>query len=631
MTPHPPVYPGAVRPRRGPGLLLIVPAALTALVTLVVPTGQTLLRSVQVGGGVLRRQNRFVGADNFTHLLGEGAFWKALLFSLSFAIVPLLVMLLVGPALAAALDRAGTPARRVGRVLLSLPIVVFSPVAVAAGWFSAQADGGLATAFGSLRDAGTASPTLPLIIAAGMFGFLCGLSTLVFLPVMRGRGRGRPISPAMITVGAITVLAGFAVAVQALSFDLVLVAGRQPTLAMLEYRSAYFYFDSGSGAAVATVIGLILAVLGVAATVIAVRTGLRVDLETAGTRSPSERPPDSGARLLVAVFAVAVVLGITVVLSWPWLSAVFSGRSGSPLRPSAGRLYANTWIPPLLGAIVSVGTAYLAALGIGGLRPLGRSSEWLLLFFAPWLFVGVGPLSVVDWDNARRLKLVNHFIGLVPPILLSVPSLLVLTLFCRTRAARWRAEQARGAPAFVRSVAVPALPLAALMGGVTVLFGAHGILWPLLVGGGPGSRTAPVLLFEQLGQYFGNVATGIATPLVLVVVLFLALAALQVLYLDRLVITTGPLGEPGDAPGEALVPAGRPQWPGPTGFGPPGHPAPYGYGPPPGPGPYGPPPPGHGPPAAGAPPLAGPSPTVEEPARDRAPDEPDDAEPDRPG
>jgi hypothetical protein len=385
---------------------------------------------------------------------------------------------------------------------------------------------------------------------------------------------------------------------------------------MLEYRAAYMYYDFGGAAAVATVTGLMLAVLGVLATVFAVRTGLRIELEPAADRGPRA---GGGGRLLLAVLAVAVVLGITVVLSWPWLSAVFSGGPTAPLRPSAARVYANTWVPPLLGALVSVGTAYLAALGIGGLRPFGRHSEWLLLPFAPWLFVGIGPLSVADYENARHLGLLNHFIGLVPPILLSVPSLLVLTLFCRTRAARWRAQQARGAPAFVQAVAAPALPLALLMGGVTVLFGAHGILWPLLVSTGNDTQTAPVALFRQLSEFNLGSATGIATPLVLVVVLFLALAALQVFHLDRLVITTGPAGEPGDAPGGTLVPAARPQWPGPGGYGPPpgypGRPGPYG----PPPGAYGP-PPGYGPPP----------PAVEPPPADRSPGEPKDAEPDPP-
>ncbi|NED57537.1 sugar ABC transporter permease, partial [Micromonospora aurantiaca] len=71
----------------------------------------------------------------------------------------------------------------------------------------------------------------------------------------------------------------------------------------------------------------------------------------------------------------------------------------------------------LLGAVVSVGAAFLGALGIGGLRPLGRRSEWLLLPFAPWLFVGIGPLSIAGFENVGTLDLINSFGALIPPML----------------------------------------------------------------------------------------------------------------------------------------------------------------------------------------------------------------------
>jgi ABC-type sugar transport system permease subunit len=613
MTPHPPAYP-RTRPGtagRGAGMLLLLPAALTALVTLVVPTGQTIVRSFQKGGGIGLPAHS-AGLHNYTELLGGAAFWKALVFSLSFAVIPLVVLLVVGPALAAALDRAGTWPRRVGRVLLSLPLVVFSPVAVAAGWIAGQSDdGGIATVFGRLGRGGAASPTLPLITAAAMFGFLCGLALLVFLPVMRGRAEGRPLTPVMIAVGSITVLAAFAVALQVFSLDLMMGSGRQPTLAMLEYRAAYFYADFGGGAAVATVTGLLLGLLGVLATVVAVRTGVRIELRPAGTPERPDTPPADGGRVAVGVVVLALVLAIAVVCSWPWLTGLSSGGHALPVSPRTGHLYADTWIPPVLSAVVSVGAAYLGALGIGGLRPLGRRSEWLLLPFAPWLFVGIGPLSVADYENARRLGVINHFAGLLPPLLLSVPSLLVLTIFCRTRATLWRAERARGAPAFVRLVALPALPLAAFMGGVTVLFGAHGLLWPTLVSSARDLQTAPVAVVRQLLQYGGGTGSGIATPIILVVLLFLALGALQILYLDRLVIATGPAGEAGDdAPAGATAWGAAPgpqQWAGP-GYGPPpGYPAQPGpYGPPQGPpGPYGPP---QGPPSPYGPPQGAPGP-----------------------
>ena len=884
MTPQPPMATArAVRPHRGAGLLLVVPAALTGLISLVVPTGQTIVRSLQHGGGMLpfARRSGAGGVHNYTELLGHSAFWKALVFSLSFAVVPVLVMLLVGPSLAAALDRAGTWPRRAGRLLLSLPLVVFSPIALAAAWLTGQSrDGKVATAFGKLSAIRTWTPTVPLITAAAMFGFLCGLALLVFLPVMRGRTRGRSLTPAMLAVGSITLLAAVAAALQAFSFALTL-GFRQPTLATSMYRSAFQFFDFGGGSAISTLTGLMLGVLGVLATFIAIRTGLRLDLgppdakgpatgptghrpgpeayapgptwtpggtpgpgaaagdaahpatghaadpatnqepadtpalhpaanqeptdvsaadpaasqepadasaldpavgqqptdvsaadhdaepplkrsgttaadrnsgavsanatltdrdfkpgppstdatladRTAGepaasdtdatltdrdaepadlvtdpapvapgsgaagsptaadrdaepeahepnatvtdrdsaasgspaganaepnapgtTWHPPDQADDSGPAVLgghptgegtprwdadqgtagfgrsgpgvsglgashlgagaawtgapgaggpgaggaagypsrgvvgsrgsdrgwavLGIAALVVVAAIALLWSWPWLSVVFS--SGHlPSRESQARMYFNTWAPPLLSAAVSVGTAYLAALGIGGLRPLGRKSEWLLLLFAPWLFVGVGPLSIADFENARHLHLLNHFLGLVPPILLSVPSLLVLTLFCRTRAARWRAAQAGGSAAFINLVALPALPLAIFMAGVTVFFGANNVLWPTTVGGGIDTQTAQTSLLRQLSEYAGtqNLPYGITTPLIVVVLAFIVLAALQILYFDRLVILTGPPGEPGDdLPTGTFTPTPSHQWPAEAAYPPP--------------------------------------------------------------
>ncbi|MGI8332495.1 carbohydrate ABC transporter permease [Actinomadura scrupuli] len=612
-----PARPGA-GPYRLVGLLLAVPAALAALISLVLPTGQTILRSFQ-RGGIFGGRTRSVGLRNYTALLGDGDFWSALGFSLSLAVVPFLVAMLVGPSLAAALDQAGTWPRRAGRVLLSLPLVVFSPVAVAAAWLEGQRDGGIAGVFGSLPTQRAWTPTLPLITAAATFGLVCGLALLVFLPVMRGRAEGRPLTPTMLAVGSLTALASVAVALQAFSFGLVMSMGRQATLATMQYRLAFVYADFGRGSAVATMTGLLLGVLGVAATIIAVRTGLRIELRPVAGRSgvsgPAGAPPEpvrdprraTAGGTIIGVLALVVVVVIALVTSWPWLSAVLSSEHTPPLRTSAMRIYANTWVPPLLGAAVSVGVAFLAALGIGGLRPFGRHSEWCLLPFAPWLFVGLGPLSIAGFENLRHLKLLNTFVGLIPPALLSVPALVVLTLFFRTRSAEWRMRASAGAPAlpaFFRVVVLPALPLAALLGGASVLLGAHGLLWPLLVGSDPDDQTAPVALFQELGAFgLREPSTGLVTPILVVVVVFLVLAALQVLYLDRLVISTGPAGEATDPPKRTVPPMPQPHWPGPGAYGPPpGPPAPPGaYGPPPGP-PA--PPGGHGPPP-GRPPAAG--------------------------
>ncbi|GAA4631570.1 hypothetical protein GCM10023196_061520 [Actinoallomurus vinaceus] len=628
MAPPPPALPVAGRPATdrnlGPGLVLILPAAVLALVSLVVPTGQTIVRSFQ-DSRFLLQSHRFVGLDNYGTILKEGDFWRALGFSIGISVVPILVAVLVAPALAAALDQAGTWPRRIGRVLMSLPLVVFSPVAVAVAWRMGQVTGkgGVATIFGRIDSPDKAATVIPLVTAAALFGAVCGLALLVFLPVLRARAEGRRITPAMLAVGAIVALAAVATSLQAFTFPAVL--GESPkstTLAGLQYSVAFQRANLGLGSAVATITGLILTVLGVGATLIAIRTSLGIKLTPAPRRGAAEPGPrPDAARSVIAILAVVVALIITILGSWPWLSALFSSGHGPSSGASTGKIYLNTWVPPLLNALVSVGVAFLAALGIGGLRPLGRRSELLLLPFAPWLFVGIGPLSVSGFENERSLKLLDKFASLFSPIWVSVPALLILTLFCRRHAARWRAQRTTGAPAapsFFATVVVPALPLAGLLAGAITLIGAQGLLWPILVTGGAGNRTAPLELTNRVSQFFtANAQVGLTTPIVAVVLVFIALAALQIFYLDRLVITTGPDEEAVGMP----VAAQQPGWPAPApALGGPGLPPPSGppvsYAPPPGyappvgygpPSPYGPPPgyasqPGYGPPPGYAPP-----------------------------
>jgi type IV secretory pathway TrbF-like protein len=92
---------------------------------------------------------------------------------------------------------------------------------------------------------------------------------------------------------------------------------------------------------------------------------------------------------------------------------------------------------------------------------------------------------------------------------------------------------------FLRVVVVPALPLAAFLGGAVVLINAQSLLWPLLVGTDRDAATAPVALVRELSRYGqSEVSVGYVTPFAVVIVALLALGALQVGYLDRLAITT---------------------------------------------------------------------------------------------
>ncbi|MEV4581174.1 sugar ABC transporter permease [Nonomuraea jabiensis] len=562
------------------GWLLAVPALFGTLISLVLPTVQTVWLSLQRGG--VLRESTYVGFANYGKLLGDGEFWRAAWFTLSLVAMPSLVAVVVAPLLAVALDRAGTWPRRAGRILLSLAIVTFSPVGVAAAWMRGLAPDapGLAGLAEGLRDPATAPGTLRLIVAAGTFGVVCALAVMAFLPALRagsvpqgisGASRGG-VAPAMLVVGVVVAIATVAVGLQTFSFGLVLTRGgperSTETLAGLEYDSAFRMAEFGPGASVATLTGVILGVLGIVATVVVAASRLSVTLTprtapepgasvptpptapagvpttpAAGPTAPGAAPVAAPAvgpvvaagrgggavGMAVGIVALVVFLAVALVCTWPWIDGVLA----SPASAAGSlRSQVNTWVPAIGGAVVSVGVAYLAALGIGGLRPLGRGSEWLLLVFAPWLFVGTGPLGVANWQNMRNMGLIDSFLALFPPLLVSVPALLVLTLLCKGLAERTDKD-------FFGGVFLPSLPMAGILAGAVALVNAQDLLWPLLVAQKPTLYTAPVAQMAQLGSFSAaKPDVGAATPLLVVAVALIAVVAAQLLYLDRLAITT---------------------------------------------------------------------------------------------
>ncbi|MEU8360544.1 hypothetical protein AB0C27_31495 [Nonomuraea sp. NPDC048882] len=599
------------------GWLLAVPALFGALITLVLPTVQTLWLSFQSGG--FMRESAYAGTANYADLLGDGAFWRALSFTLSLTLLPLLVAVVVAPLLALALDRAGAWPRRAGRIVLSLAVVTFSPVAVAGAWTRGLSpeSSGLAALAQGLREPESAPWTLRLIVAAATFGVVCALAVLAYLPALRG---GSAV-PATLAVGALVALATVATGIQTFSIGMVLTHGgpqhATETLAGLQYDYAFRMARFGPGASVAALSGVILGVLGIVATLVVVLARLRITVTprvtpdgparkayASGVPAPQGDPvphgeatahggayaphgqsavphggayrphnphgphgeaaphggaydappgvPTShgspgapgggayGAALAgrrasgpgwVAAGAVALLIfaAAWVLLSWPWIDGVLA----TPSAPaSTWATHVNTWVPALAGAVVSVGVAYLAALGIGGLRPLGRGSEWLLLAFAPWLFVGPGPLGVANWQNARNLGLIDSFPALIPPLLVSVPALLVLTLLCKGLSERSGGD-------FFGGVLLPSLPMAGILAGGVTLVNAHDLSWPLLVAQRADLFTTPVSQVNRLGSFAGGTPDlGAATPLLVVAVALAALVAAQLLYLDRLAITT---------------------------------------------------------------------------------------------
>jgi ABC-type sugar transport system permease subunit len=510
------------------GWLLLLPAAVLAVLTLVVPTVRTVVASFHaetlgVGGG-----SKSVGFDNYDAIFGAGRFWQSLSFALSLVTLPMIVAVVVAPLLAAALEWAGAWARWTARIVLSLTIVVFSPVALAIAW---QRD--LRSDPVRIADIDLVGGTMRSSVAMMTFGVVCAIGLMIFLPVFRG---GRPAWPALFTIAGLAVLGMVAVGLQLFTAPYVMTAfgpaNVTTTPVGLMFVSTFMQMRLGMGAAVATVLLVILAVLGVGAVLVLILTRLRVSLRPMD-RAASNNP---GAIVLGALVLAALVAAV-VLTALPWFSAL-----SGPDPHTASGAQARTWGPALFGAFVSVGAGYLAALGISGLRPLGRHSEWLLMPFAPWLFVGVAPLSIDFFTSLQEDGGLDTTSALNPRILVSVVSMVILAVLCRGQSQQWQRQVAEGAPvgaAFTRTVLVPTLPLAGLLFVVTLFFTAQDLLWPLLVAASPEHETVGVGLARANSTFTGvDFSVASATPLLAIVLGALALIAVQLFHVDRLTATT---------------------------------------------------------------------------------------------
>jgi ABC-type sugar transport system permease subunit len=545
----PPPPPPLIAPARsavtGPvriviGLLIVLPAAIVLLIGYAWPTGRTLWWSLHEYNG-LEGTGDWVLLDNFDRILSTpGRLLQPYAFALLLATLPLLTLLVVAPLLAVAAHLAGRGFRLTVRLALAVPMVCFAPAALALAWSIDRFD--------------IEHPRASVWAAVGLttFGLICAIGVTVYLAVLRGRDPGRPawsVWPAALTVAALAVIVTLAVGLQSFTYPWIITRGgpeRQTVTPMLnEYEYSFFRFEFGFGAAQGMLILILLMVLGVGAAALAILTGLRMEVEERGAADAR-----SGWVTQRVVAAIATGVGLIVVLAvslyglWPWLRGL--GRLGLDLEdgPSVATMLVNTWLPPLVSTMVGVGLAAVAGYGIGALRPLGRWSELLLLPFAPWLFVGVGPLVLADWHLARDVGMLDSFPALIPPVWLVVPALFLFALLFRGLEHRRRARAATGADPGQASVLLPALPMLALVGGATYLVQSQSLLWSL-TGAPRADPPAPVYVWrlsEQFATQVDQVPLGLVLPIPAILIFVVVLALLQVFYLDRLSIRVGRTG-----------------------------------------------------------------------------------------
>ena len=496
--------------RRLTGAALVLPASVLLIVSYVEPTIWTVRRSFsrldifrRSAGGASQGG---VTTENYAEIVDAGLF-DDIVFALSLTVVPAVGLFLVGPLIAWTTARAGRPARLVVRGLLALPLAAWAPTAYAVSW-RAEVDG----------VAGASTARAALWVTS--FAALTALGATIFLATRRLR-------PALVA-GTVVALALVAGALQSFTFPY-LLNGRTPVTTMFD--RAFRFFDFNGAAAIASLLLVALSGLGLVAVVLLVATGLRIRWER-----PAGGDQAAWAGPVALVLAGgAVVVGALAVSTW-------LGRLGADGPPGSGRILVNTLLPPLLSALVAVGVAALAAVGIGVLRPFGRHSEWLLLIFAPWLFVGTDILALraaASGDTALRS---GSFVDLMPPTWLAIPALVLLTLLVGGLTDRYRELRELSVPAGAavrRGYLWPGLPAVALAVGVVWLGHVHDLFWPVVTSGGqvPTAQSALLSLIQDFQRLDAAIAV-VSPPLLLVLTAATAIVA-QVTYLDRVTVDAG--------------------------------------------------------------------------------------------
>ncbi|MFB9315968.1 sugar ABC transporter permease [Cryptosporangium minutisporangium] len=565
-----PLAPPAPRPgaRVALGLGLLTPAVLALLWSYVAPTVTTVLGSFQ--DFRLTEAEEYIGFQNYDAVWQSGVGGR-FGFAIVLALAPLAVGLVVAPLLAVAAQLGGRSARWVVRGLLALPLATYAPVAYAVGWATSRREfhdqaqprgwvlsevawttAGLALAVGvTIYLAALRTPSVPAV-PQPVPPATAGYPPTVAERPATGPSVGRRVG-AFVVGGIVLALGVLALSLQTFTGPFVLSAGVGPAETPLTFMisSAFRTFGFGPGYAESTLLLIVLAVLGIAAVVVLLATRTRIELEDGPGNGRVRRPAWFGVVIGLVLALVALGYG-----AWPWLHT--SGTAGtSPVDFSPWRALLHTWAPPLLPAVVGVLFAALAGFGIGAVRPFGRRSELLLLPFAPWLFVGVGPLVLAHFNRAGDADSVGTFLGSIPPGWISIPALVVFTLF-------FRGQHGRGARG-VRLL-VPALPMVGIAVVLHWVLGAQGLIWQYAttIDGDSAATTLHAARTLQNFQAVPNPALSWILPIPIAVVLFALALAAQLAYLDRLALRIGEQGAPALPPPPASsfppqpMPAGAP-------------------------------------------------------------------------
>ncbi|MDN3239553.1 hypothetical protein [Glycomyces tritici] len=497
-------------------LLLAVP--LVALVSAyLLPTIRTIQLS-RIEGLSVFGSAETTGPANYDEVFAEGAFTAGLAGLAGPVGAMVLTGAVLAPLAAWLLHRAGRRLRTTATVVWALAAITFAPAALTVARLIDRA------VSGSDREASLYD--WPGLIA----GVVLGLGVLAGLAAMRGSETGR--RSALAVTACLAALAITAAGLQTFAYSVVtgLPEGAETPVAQI-FRGLYSGISPGLSSAKSVLLMAILAALGTGAALVFTAARTRIDV----TPDPVD-PTPTRPRAVIGVVALVLLLAAVGALLLPWLA-----RIGEDTREGADLWLAirRTWGPPLITTAVALPVAAIGGYAVGALRPLGSASRWLLLPFAPWLFIGSGPLGAANLEAVAG-EGEYMVIGSFPArAWIAVPLLFVFTALFWGLEDQRRAALIDGAEPGAARVAFlkAAWPMTGLMGLALLLVNGQDLFWQQLtfqdmLSSGPMISALENLEFEQSG-----VALGFPIPLLIAAAL--AAAAAAVWYLPRVRISVG--------------------------------------------------------------------------------------------
>ncbi len=534
------------------GLLLLLPAGYIAITRYAAPALNTY--NLSMTDSKVLSEPKFVGMANYEKLAQDDRLPSILKYTLQLALnrmviaasIPIIVGILIGS--------QGRIGRSINRVILSVLIVVVSPVALTVLWsvYWSPLWGTQPSPLWPLPDSqmlgnpdGARNSIMMLDnIITAVIALVIGGSA--YMAVVRGRRAGHWPIQAMAGVWIIGVLIAGGSALLAFVVPYILTAGgpafSTTTLMLYQFRVSFQNFQFGYGTALSTflIVGGMAAGLIVGLVLVVFR--LRVQY------TPSNESSGRGNYLAIASIPVVLIIGYPLLSLFLWGNGLVEsngGASGVLEGINWGQSLSNSTAPLLTIWLIQIPITYLAGLSLGFLRPFGRiGSNVLFILFLVALFIPAEALQNAWYMQTRDAGMVNTLDATTLPWMISAGALIAFKLFFDGAFEKYaHSDTASGKNRFLMSVVVPSLPIVVLVGAAVSFMSLQAFTWPLIVIQDQASLPLTVQIAQVRGTLSGNnlplvglAITLIRNPGIVFIVIF---AVLQIFVVDRLAILGG--------------------------------------------------------------------------------------------